>query len=142
MLYAAYGSNISTEEMKIRCPKSKVHGYGWIEDYKLVSRQYLDIDENPQDDFLDKTIVPVVIWDIDDSDWDNLDYYEGYPNLYMKKTVKVVNKPNNHERIDCVVYVMTDKSIPYMPCASSYINRVKKGYKEFGFNEGFLNEAI
>lgn len=142
MLYAAYGSNILTEEMKIRCPKSKVYGYGWIEDYKLVSRRYLDIDENPQEDFLDKTIVPVVIWDIDDADWERLDYYEGYPNLYVKKTVKVVNKPNNHERVDCVVYVMADKSIPYAPCMPSYIDRVRRGYREFGFNEGFLDEAI
>ena len=144
MLYAAYGSNINTKEMAKRCPNSKVYSYGWIKDYYLVSRTYLDIDKNPvteKDDFLNATIVPVLLWDIADSDWKSLDYYEGYPTLYKKETVKVVDKPHGHSLVDAIVYNMVDKGEP-RPCMPDYQKRVREGYKEFGFNQQFLDDVF
>ena len=34
-LYVAYGSNLNKEQMKYRCPDSKVYATGVIEDYEL-----------------------------------------------------------------------------------------------------------
>ena len=144
MLYAAYGSNINTKEMAKRCPNSKVYSYGWIKDYYLVSRTYLDIDKNPvteKDDFLNATIVPVLLWDIAESDWKSLDYYEGYPTLYKKETIKVVDKPHGHSLVDAIFYNMVDKG-ESRPCMPDYQKRVREGYEEFGFNQQFLDDVF
>ena len=40
-LYIAYGSNINLEQMKYRCPHSKVVGISEIKDYELEFRRVL-----------------------------------------------------------------------------------------------------
>ena len=65
MYYAAYGSNINLEQMAYRCPYSHVIGKGKVLNYRLVFNFHADIiPANGVD-------TPVLIWEIDDSDWRN-----------------------------------------------------------------------
>lgn len=84
--YIAYGSNLNLEQMKMRCPDSKLLGIGTIRDYGLLFRG------SPKSavatiEPLAGSRVPVGIFEI--SDWDEkyLDRYEGYPHLYYKDKV-------------------------------------------------------
>lgn len=63
MLYCAYGSNMSLDQMAYRCPKSKVVGNGKLYGWKLVFNVHADIIKADND-----SVVPVVVWNIDDDD--------------------------------------------------------------------------
>ena len=79
MLYFAYGSNLSHEQMKERCKDSKYIKNFFLEGYKLsfcaINRNYgaAKIIKNPD------STVPGGVWKISSSDEKELDYYEGFP---------------------------------------------------------------
>lgn len=78
-LYIAYGSNINLEQMKYRCPHSKVVGTSEIKDYELEFRGVATIVPSKG------ATVPVLIWELDDMDLPTLNRYEGYPRLYRQE---------------------------------------------------------
>ena len=133
MLYAAYGSNINLEQMKFRCPNNKVIGKGYIKDYKLAFNYHADI-------ILFKgSEVPVLFWEIDKEDWKNLDRYEGYPNYYVKQTVKAVFED---KEIECIVYVMTQYYDCLVAPSYDYFNTILCGYEENKMDCRFLIKAV
>ena len=72
-LYIAYGSNINLEQMAQRCPHSKVIGTSEIKDFELEFRGVATIVPNKG------ASVPVLIWELDERDFTNLNRYEVYP---------------------------------------------------------------
>lgn len=126
MYYVAYGSNINLEQMAYRCPNSHVVGVGKIPNYKLVFNFHADVIP------FDGGYTPVLIWEIDDSDWRNLDRYEGYPKYYIKKVVKVENEKG--EMIDAIVYVMADDRKGFDLPSRDYFRTIKNGYIENGMD--------
>ena len=132
--YVAYGSNLDINDMGYRCPNALPYKVGRIDHYKLVFRGNLATIEPDK-----KSYVPVLVWKITNSDECNLDYYEGYPHLYYKKTVKV--HCNDGINILGLVYIMADN---YDKSATSvrYNNTIKQGYKNCGFDLGILEKAI
>lgn len=140
ILYCAYGSNLSIEQMAIRCPNSVPFGKGVILDYKLEMRAHADITACKGD------YTPVGLWLIDKKDLPYLDIYEGYPNYYTKHNVKVrvdsLYDEKKKEFIDLnfndvyvtntLVYEMTEfnKDREGYPMGS-YINTILDGYRDF-----------
>ena len=57
-LYIAYGSNINLEQMKYRCPHSKIVGTSEIKDYELEFRGVATIVSSKG------STVPVLIWEL------------------------------------------------------------------------------
>lgn len=136
MLYVAYGSNMNIEQMRFRCPNSKVIGNGKLVGWKLVFNMHLDvINTNNR-----KDIVPVVIWDINKKDWDRLDMYEGYPNYYVKEFVNV--KYDNGKNKKAVVYVMADNMKGIAPPMVNYFKTCEQGYIDNNINLDYLYEAL
>ena len=70
--YIAYGSNLSVEQMAIRCPDAKIAGMAALKDWKLVFKLHADIVP------CEGRVVPVLVWEISEKDEKNLDMYEGY----------------------------------------------------------------
>lgn len=132
ILYAAYGSNLNYEQMAWRCPNSEPVGLGMINDYKLCFDVHADI--RPERG----SCVPVLLWDISDEDWENLDRYEGYPKYYIKKIVKV-NFGN--QEVDAIVYVMTNGRCYSFPSEDYYFTIVE-GYNQNGMDIDFLRDGI
>ena len=129
--YAAYGSNLNIEQMKRRCPGARVVGSSFINGYKLKFNLYLTIEKCINSN------VPLGIWKITKDNEFSLDRYEGFPYVYRKEyfTVEVDGIKRN-----CIIYIMND--IPErkdVPPTKEYIERCKKGYKDFGFNANELN---
>ena len=141
-LYIAYGSNLNVEQMTYRCPTAKVYGKGILKGYRLLFKgrpdnAYLTIEAKADGE------VPVVVWDIKPSDEISLDRYEGYPSFYYKEDIPV--ELETGEVVEAMVYIMTNKikdRINLNLPSEYYLNAVREGYEEFGFDLKYLKEAI
>lgn len=136
MLYVSYGSNMNLSQMDYRCPNSYVVSNGKLKGWKLIFNIHADIIKtNNVDDF-----VPVVVWNIANNDWENLDMYEGYPSYYTKETVNVILDNGKIEK--AIVYVMTSDKKGICRPTRTYFNGILKGYIENGINEKPLYDAL
>jgi gamma-glutamylcyclotransferase (GGCT)/AIG2-like uncharacterized protein YtfP len=122
--------------MAYRCPNSYVVCNGKLKGWRLVFNVHADIVKTDnENDF-----VPVVVWNIADADWNNLDMYEGYPSYYIKETVNVILDDGKVEK--AIVYVMADNRKGIYPPMQSYFNCIYKGYTENGIDVEYLYEAL
>lgn len=135
MLYCAYGSNMNLDQMAYRCPKSKVVGNGKLYGWKLVFNVHADIIKADND-----SVVPVVVWDIDDDDWAMLDIYEGYPEYYIRTGVNV-EFDDGHNDV-AIVYVMADNHKGICPPSQSYFDCIWQGYVDNGIDTGCLYDVL
>ena len=140
--YLAYGSNLNNAQMSNRCPNSVRVGVAKIKDYRLMfkgsySGNYLTIEEAAG------YTVPVGVFLVDANDELRLDRYEGFPNYYYKKQMKVElhGDKGDSQLIDAFVYIMHEDRELGVP-TDNYVAAVKKGYLEFDFDISFIDEAI
>ena len=141
--YAAYGSNMSVEQMRVRTPDAVIVGTGILKDWRLLFRTFATIKK------CKGYSVPVLVWKISEQDEKNLDRYEGYPQFYVKRNLKiyVTGLNGNHfGEVNAMVYIMTKKatdtrSINPIP-SEHYYSILHSGYKRFGFDGKILTEAL
>ena len=161
--YVAYGSNLSVEQMAIRCPDATIIGTGKIRDYKLVFRFHADIEKSKG------SYVPVLVWKISEVDEKRLDIYEGVSSgYYHQEEVKVLmdqkenSKQDNNTgsnvaggedsngsdvadsnalEITAMVYVMNEQTDTELP-DDYYLQIIKDGYTHFGFDKSVLEKAL
>lgn len=141
--YIAYGSNLNIMQMRMRCPGARIIGTSVIEDYQLLFKgsktgSYLTIEP------MEGAEVPVVIWEVTETDEKALDRYEGYPNFYYKKEMNLDIKgirTGKVRRRDAFIYIMHEERELGIP-SWYYVNTCLDGYRAFGFNEKYLFDAI
>ena len=141
--YIAYGSNLNIPQMRMRCPGARIIGTSVIEDYQLLFKgsktgSYLTIEP------MEGAEVPVVIWEVTETDEKALDRYEGYPNFYYKKEMTLDIKgirTGKVRRQDAFVYIMHEERELGIP-SWYYVNTCLDGYRAFGFDEKYLFDAI
>lgn len=141
--YIAYGSNLNIPQMRMRCPGARIIGTSVIEDYQLLFKgsktgSYLTIEP------MEGAKVPVVIWEVTETDEKALDRYEGYPNFYYKKEMTLDIKgvrTGKVRRRDAFVYIMHEERELGIP-SWYYVNTCLDGYRAFGFDEKYLFDAI
>lgn len=137
--YIAYGSNLSVQQMKWRCPDAKVAGIATLNNWKLAFRTHATIEP------CEGREVPVLVWEISEADERNLDLYEGYPKYYIKKEMRITMMTDisgeHSKSIKAMVYIMTDKHIRRIP-SQGYIDVIEEGYERFGFDKAELELAI
>ena len=93
-IYIAYGSNMSMEQMKFRCPEAQLLGTGLLEGWRLMFKgsltgAYATIEREKG------LIVPILLWRISAADEERLDRYEGFPSFYYKQTIQAVKTDEN-----------------------------------------------
>jgi len=101
-LYVAYGSNLNTTQMRLRCPTAKIVGSDILENYQLLFRggngnAVATIE--PMEGYH----VPVLVWEVTAEDEVALDVYEGFPTLYRKEPIVIRLGDERHEAF---VYIM------------------------------------
>ena len=141
--YIAYGSNLNIRQMKYRCPGARVVGTAVLDGWQLLFKgsktgSYLTIEENPG------YMVPVAIWEISPEDERALDRYEGFPNFYYKRELPVTFVGIRSGRVrtrTAMVYIMHEDRPLGMP-SQMYVDTCVEGYRYFGFDIGFLVDAI
>ena len=136
--YLAYGSNLNVRQMKYRCPTAKIVGTAVIRDYELLYKgsktgSYLTIEKKKG------SLVPVAVWKVTSADEHSLDAYEGYPNFYYKKNMKI-RLSETGKTVDAFVYIMHEERKIGVP-SLSYVSTCLQGYASFGFDEHYLSEA-
>lgn len=140
--YIAYGSNLNVRQMRMRCPGARIIGTSVVEGYRLLFRgsktgSYLTIE--PQEG----ASVPVAAWAVTKEDEAALDRYEGFPGFYYKKEMELPIKGIKSGRVrmkKVFVYIMHEDRPLGLP-SEFYMETCLKGYRSFGFDESFLEQA-
>ena len=140
--YLAYGSNLNIAQMQFRCPDAVIAGTAVIPDYELLFKgsltgAYLTIEPRQGAQVL------VGVWEVSLADELKLDRYEGFPNFYYKKDIRLpvadirTGKTKLH---DGFVYIMHEDRKLGVP-TDMYVRTCLEGYRDFGFDTDFLLAA-
>ena len=136
--YIAYGSNLSVEQMKHRTPDAKIVGTATLQGWRLLFKGCATIEPKEGRE------VPVLIWEISDTDEKNLDRYEGHPTYYYKRELPVLVTPLDGgapRELTAMVYIMDEKHTFRMP-SLYYYDVLHRGYRTFGFDLSLLRQGI
>ena len=132
--YFGYGSNLSKEQMAIRCPESKYYASGTLSGYSWLinTRGYASIKPSDSDFVLGE------IFTLSQQDVDYLDIYESVEEgMYLKTNLSVETSKGT---IDCLVYIASD-STPGIP-QDEYIERINLGIKSANLPDDYVQKAI
>ena len=141
--YLAYGSNLNIAQMQFRCPDAVVAGTAVIPDYELLFKgsltgAYLTIEPKQGSQ------VPVGVWKVSAADEFRLDRYEGFPNFYYKKEMRIPVadiRTGKTWRCDAFVYIMHEDRKLGVP-TDMYVRTCIEGYRDFGFDTAPLRQAF
>ena len=141
MKYLAYGSNLSIEQMSVRCPDATIIGKGILQNWRLLFRQYATIKK------CEGYYLPVLVWELSKSDEKSLDRYEGVPRFYFKEKLEIdVESLDGRKlgKINGMVYIMTQQAVNRRTSMPShcYFALLAEGYNLFGFEREILVEAL
>lgn len=140
--YIAYGSNLNVRQMKMRCPGATILGTAKLKNYELLFKgsktgSYLTIEKK------EGSTVPVVIWEVTESDEKSLDRYEGCPIFYYKKEMKLQYKgirTGKRRTVNAFVYIMHEENPIGVP-SIYYMKTCIDGYDTFYFDKNILINA-
>ena len=140
--YIAYGSNLNVLQMRMRCPKATILGTANLIGWELLFKgsrtgSYLTIEKS------ESSTVPVVIWEVTESDEAALDRYEGYPSFYYKKEIKLKYKgirTGKHRLVTAFAYIMHEDRPIGVP-SDFYMRTCLEGYDTFYFDKNVLIDA-
>jgi hypothetical protein len=138
ILYIAYGSNMNLEQMATRCPAAKLVGQTILKNYRLIFRGYRD-NAVATIEPLRGGKVPVLVWEITPTDEAALDFYEGFPILYRKNTLRITMQDNTMAK--AMVYIMNDGK-PRSKPNCHYYSIILEAYKAAGFDVEILKLAV
>ena len=131
MLYFAYASNLSKEYMSSRCPNATPVKKAFLKNYKLVFNELADIIQNESEEVMG------AIYVISKQELLQLDMLEGFPDLYTRIVVEVVDDKGN--KYDAFAYTMLDKKLEAPP--EHYYNILLKGYEDWDLPKEYLEKA-
>ena len=141
--YLAYGSNLSVEQMSVRCPDAIYVGKAYIKNHRLALRghggpAYFTIEP------FEGSVVEALVWKVNKEHEKALDRYEGYPNFYIKENMKVEvrNLMDNSpiKEVTAFVYVMRDFFLLGIP-TDTYFTICTNSAERFGIPVGGMREA-
>ena len=141
--YLAYGSNLNLSQMTFRCPTAYPVATAMIPDYELLFKgsktgSYLTIEKKKG------SCVPVAVWKVTPADEKRLDIYEGYPQFYYKKPMRISATMIGSKRkreLDAFVYIMHEERKFGIP-THAYLEGCVDGYRAFGFDPEILSAAV
>lgn len=131
MLYFAYASNLSKEYMKSRCADAVPLKKVYLKNYRLVFNELADIIQN------EDAMVLGGLYLISKQELVELDKLEGYPDLYTRIIIEVVDDKGN--RYDAFAYIMVDKKLESPP--EHYYKILEKGYEDWDLPIEYLENA-
>lgn len=123
MLYFAYGMNTNNNAMS---KTSKRLGPAVLVDYGWEMLQFANVFESSGDQAIG------VLWDIDETELQDLDYREGYPTFYDRVSATVLH--DGKEKSAWVYYMTLHYRTKLTGCKPSqqYYDSVVEGYAQDG----------
>lgn len=137
-LYFAFGSNLSVDAMRVRCPAAQKVGPLAVTNIELVFRAVADIR------YKKGAVCHGGLWLITPACEAALDRYEGVSvggsrGLYEKVYFPVKDEASGRTH-QCLAYKMTRKGI--MPPSEYYLSVIIQGYADFGLDLVHLDRAV
>ena len=136
MLYAAYGQLLNKTIRESVCPSMRVVATGRINGYRLVFKIHEDIEPD------DCSSVPVLVFEADDDDVRRLDrlYKRGEYYDVALVNVSVAASINGYiNDVSAFTYIMLPKYKSYQRPDDWYLDIIRSGYEESGFDIGLLD---
>lgn len=135
-LYIAYGSNLCKSAMRHRCPNAQPVGRILLTNSKLVFRGVADLEYDPS------AVTPCGIWRVTPDCEKALDRYEGIGSGFYYRDLNIrLRFRGNSKR--ALVYLMGKRHQGGIyPPSEGYVNVIRQGYRDFGLDESYLDEAI
>ncbi len=135
--FIAYGTNINTAELAKAFPEVKILGYTYLYNYAL---EFVGFDGHAVATLVKKhgAKTPVAVWDFPEELRYTIANYEPFP--YMYKKIKV-NVKIEKQKLSGVVYV-TKQKLQHGTPSPEYLQILKQGYKEAGFDESLIDTAL
>ena len=136
--YFAYGSNLSQQQITERCPDSTLIGPGKMRGFKLVFTHYsprwqggvADISKDPNHD------VWGLLYELSQTDLDQLDRYEGHPTVYNRMQTAVQSVQGTTIRNAWVYYVVHKEQ--FIPPTQKYFNIILEAARTHKFPEAYI----
>lgn len=162
VLYFAYGSNLSTEQMRTRCPLSTAIGLGFLPGWRWLinERGYANVVSPAHPSFADAPAdadaaggVYGLLYLLPPGDERSLDVFEGVPAAYDKCQCPVrwvrdgdgKPVPGGGEAVTALVYVDERRTRPGVP-RPEYIGRMERGIEDavrnWGLDEAYANRVM
>lgn len=136
-LMLSYGANTCPDSMARRCPAAAPLGAVTLRDYALVFRGVADIAP------FKESVLHGVLWSITPACEKALDRFEGWPHLYIKRTVIVENADMTYR---AMVYLMARHANPerlmIAPPGRFYHQTLVNGYSHFGLPLRQIEDAV
>ena len=139
MLYAAYGQLLNKSMRESVCPSMRLVATGRINGYRLVFKIHEDIEPD------DCSSVPVLVFEVDDDDVKSLDrlYKRGEYYDVALVNVSVAASINGYlNNVSAFTYVMLQKYKSYQRPDDWYLDIIRSGYEESGFDVDMLDMAL
>ena len=136
VLYAAYGQLLNRSMRDGVCPSMRLVATGRINGYRLVFKTHEDIEPD------DCSSVPVLVFEVDDDDVRRLDrlYKRGEYYDVALVNVSVAASINGYiNNVSAFTYIMLPKYESYQKPDNWYLDIIRSGYEESGFDIGLLN---
>ena len=136
-VYIAYGSNMDEVQMAFRCPDAQLLGKGLLKDWRLMFKgsktgAYATIEWEKGYN------VPILLWEISETDEAYLDHYEGFPRFYYKAHVSYHDASGATKK--GMVYIMHEERNLGEPSVF-YYKVLEDAYMKFSFNLEILEDA-
>jgi gamma-glutamylcyclotransferase len=140
--YFAYGSNLDEEQMKFRCPNSKIHNIDIVKGYTLcfpqisANRNYLGvagIRKSFNDDY-----IKGVVYELSEEDLKLLDGFEGYYPDDIKNCSYLRTEVISENGLSMFIYLsVKDKGFNYKP-SDDYLNIILNNVEKHKLGKDYL----
>ena len=131
MYYFAYASNLSRQQMAVRCPEAKPKFIARLPHHKLIfagwSRKWRGGHATIRQSRGD--VVMGALYEISERGLRLLDKHEDYPSSYDHLKVKVVTEDGDF--VEAVTYIRVEQAEETKPLPE-YLAIIQKGYKDWG----------
>ena len=126
-LYAAYGSNLWHAQMQLRCPGAVLAGALLLPGWRLRLRKFALVEPDPA------ATCPIGLWQVTPEHLAALDRYEG-PHTYARRQIDL---PDGRR-----AWIYLELVHRPGPPAAEYVQRLRHGYADFGFDPAPLEAAL
>lgn len=147
VLYFAYGSNLSTEQMRQRCPYSTPVGLAYLSGWRWLinERGFANVVQTNDPD--EQQGVYGLLYLLPPQDEELLDAHEGVPWAYQKYQVQVrwANASQDDETLKALIYVDTRRTEEDVP-REEYVGRMERGISDvvenWGMDEDWVDDVL
>lgn len=137
--YFAYGVNLNKDVLRKRIGDWKISKKAILEGYTLCFSVYSKSWKGGVADIreMEGSRVYGAVYLITEEQLNMLDRYEGVPNTYMRRKVKVITEDGV---IDAITYVATNPK-GYVKPSIEYLSNIIKGLRQHGYDENVIKEV-